>query len=49
MLGVVHVVVSRNAAKDRLPKHPAEAWRPFPPVRAPARLSPAVAESPSAS
>jgi hypothetical protein len=48
-LGVVHVFVSRETAKDGLLNIPANACRPFLPVRPAARHSLAIVDSPSVS
>src|SRR6516165_534110 len=48
-LGVVHILVSRKATKYRLPEQPANACRPFLPLRASARTSPAISVKPSTS
>src|SRR5262249_35995956 len=47
--GVVHILVPGEATKYRLSEHPANACRPFLPVRASARTSLAIAVKPSAS
>jgi hypothetical protein len=46
--GIVHTLISSDAAEHRLPQQSDCAWRPFLPVRATARVSPAIVLSPSA-